>query len=518
MPIKHFRVQVGWPLAGDAVERLMTQGMNPAVSSAPVSFHIVHTTQYSTVLEVETETQELADEWARSLAQALPLAEEFTPVAIENPDPPPPPLDVWAKVGTWTKTIGQSTTVIGSLPGNVKGLIIWGSGLSGATIGGSAAEHGTYCLGFSDGTNNACTGFAIQDNLATTNANRCMGDNVFHLLDPAGAGVAIIKETAQATFTPSNSFTLTWTATTLATQGFYYAFGGNDIANVLVSKFYTAVDSPTLETWDFVGFRPDFGMVLDPSSLFTSNAPTGNYFDDSGTAIVDHLFSVHASNTHTKTFAIALLGRDNVSSSTAGSTISYQTYGGKVFQDFAASNGAVQHYAEWKGWTSTGFKTLWIDAVQATGFTVKAGLFVKGGHWDAGAFDQPHPTNTVTQALWHERSVPKGVMAFSINKADMSATNTATAEAALVAGAQDSSGNKACITVSTPAAISPSVTATQMVSDKFLKHITADPTAANSVLNAEAVISDMSTPAQFTVNYTTTSAPNRQIVWFSLSA
>ena len=506
MPFYH--IDVGFRMYDVACARIKSTGIPSEIYATPVRIITFVNSSNNTVFSIEADDEIIANEWAIALKTAITTTTEYTPEVVEDPDPPPFALDTWARVGQWTKSVGNATTTISGLPGTPKGIIVWGSGLSGSTLG-TYDEAGGIVIGFSNGTDNRDLACAMQDNVNPTNANRSVAERAFHLIDPAGDASTHVVTNENCTITfDTDSFDMNWNATTLATVGHYHVFGGDDVSLVEIKDFQFNTTTTGEKIYTGLAEQNDFCMLFAPFITFSSGYPTGGF------AGALNSVSVHARADNTKTWCTNIRSGDNLTDSTSTHRLQRKN---KVLHTMGGTSSAQQQVAEWAGWTADGFKLNWIDSPSSptTGFT---GMFVKGGNWDAGSLLQPTAIGEVTTLIAPSTAVIQAIMAFSVNNPDNSTNTIGVTPAKWTIGAEDLDGNRGCLSYSGATGVWPSREATLMVSDKFMKHITSDATASSSITNAECVVSDIATQGEFTVDYTTVDSTARHVVWFALSA
>lgn len=500
-----YNIHTGFVIEGDMAIRIAAGGLRPEVYQGP-PVRIIDRTGDG--FKVECADEEIANNWRTALINAIGYAEQYIPPVVEDPDPPRSASDVWSKVGTWSKTVGNATTTISSLPGQPRGIILFGSGRAGDTVN-TYADYGGVVFGFSDGGSfHRLGGICAQDNVATQNTARTINSRPFTLMDETQAGGSIITEVANSVTFGATSFTINWSATTLATVGGYFVFGGSDIAECKVKDFQFGTTSPGEMAYNGLGGGEPFDFCLILNGGFTGSG----YAQTSSSGAVWNL-SCHAGSSNFKSWAVALTANDNVSPTQQWKIQRRDRLLASMF-----TNGPNQgQVARFNGWTNDGFVLDWQDP-PSTSTTLMTGLFVKGGHWDAGSFMQPTSNGSFTHILQQDRYQKiKGMMAFSINNVpilnDSGVTGTG-----LSLGAQDSSGGKACLAYGGNHGASTSVEATVLVNDRFVKAITPNATASSSTTNSECTVSDMATDGQYSINYTTTDSTQRQVLWFALSA
>lgn len=498
-----YKVYADYPISESACDRILNNGLPAEVFPIAVRVHTVSRSPEQTRFDIECDDEDVANNWLDALKDALG---EVIPFVYSPPTPSPAPtaLDVWARVGTWTKAVAGATTTVSGLPAAPKAVILWGSGKSGSTVG-TFDEYGGFCLGFSNGTTHRLNAICAQDNVATSNTGRTINSRPYTLMDETQAGTNIITEVANSISFGATSFDINWSATTLATSGAYFVIGGNDITAVEIKDYHYDTTTPKIVEYTGLGAKFDF-------ALLTSSSFTGvGYTQVDANSVVSSI-SCQGGQDISANWSASHTWRDN-QSPTSQFRIQRRN---RMLISMASDSAVLETAALWGGWTDDGFKLDWYAPPGATD-VLMTGLFIKGGKWDAGSFDQPTSNGTVTTLLYDVLGELQGIMGFSISNAAMKNNNGA-ANSRAVIGAQDSTGNKACLSTGGESGANPSVEATVMVTDRFMKHITPAATAASSTTNAQCTVSDMATDGEFTVDYTTTDSTPRQVLWFTLSA
>jgi hypothetical protein len=500
-----YNVHVGYALTAKARSFIASNGIPSEIYQGP-PVRVVQNNVTDAQLSIECADEQIANGWRNALINGIGVIEQYVPPVVEGSDPPRPADDVWSKVGTWTKTAGNATTVISGLPGQPKGLVLVGSGKAGATIN-TFNDYGGLVFGFSDGGSFHRLGsICAQDNVATQNTTRTINSRPFTLMDETQAGGAVITEVADSASFGATSFTINWSATTLATSGYYFVFGGSDITECKVKDYTIGTTAFGEIEYGGLGAMYDFCLLI--SSGFTG---VGYAQAETGGAVWN--LSCHAGHEDTKSWSVALTANDGVTP-----TQQWRLQKGDRLFSSMFTNGSNQgQIARFKGWTNDGFKIEWQDPPE-TSTTLFTGLFVKGGNWDAGTFVQPSTNSTFTHVLQQDPYQRiKGMMALSINNIPITNDSGVTGTS-ISMGAQDSAGSKACLAYAGNHGVNPSVESTVIVNNAFVKAITPAATASASTTNAECTVSNMATDGQFTINYTTTDSTPRQTVWFTLSA
>lgn len=496
-----YKVYTDYALSENACDNILTNGIPSSVYAPAVRVYEVSRSPEQTAFTISAADEDTARGWLAAVGDAIGqvVSTDYTP---PTPDPTPTPLNVWVRVGTWTKSIGGATTTISALPATPKGLILWGSGLSGAALG-TFNEHGSVVVGFSDGTFHRDLAATSQDNVNPSNCNRAYGTRIFHCTDPTASGTSTVTETATATF-GATSFDLNWSATTIATVGCYFVFGGNDIAEVIVKDYQTGTASMGEKEYTGLGNEFNFAFML-------ADFHSGDWTSAAVSGAAMHSISVHASTSNSKSWNAHLREDDD---STPSAADRRHNVDGGVLGVMGDGTSNEQQLAQWKGWTSDGFILNWTNAPNLSSFAF-TGLFVRGGKWDAGTMASPAATGTTTNISESPTDSIQGMMAIATS---MAPGVSYLPSSRFTIGAQDTNDNKACLSYGATTAVNPTVEATLMVSDKFLRQINPTATASSSTDHVVCTISDMDTAGQFSVNYTTVPGVANKQSWFSLSA
>lgn len=508
MSLETFSVSAGQRISDATAARILADGIPLEISGVIVRVrNIIHSTN-DTQFIVQAVDEADVQTWKNFIHLAVPNVVPWTEPVAENPDPPPSPLDISTKVGTWTKTVGVATTTISGLAGQPKAVFMFGSGLSASAFG-TFQEGGGFVLGFTDGTTQRVTGVATQDNSASSNSNTWMGDKTFYILDPTGTASTHIKEKGSVAIT-ADGFTITWDATTLASVGSYLAIWGSDINNVKVKDFTTGTTSTGIVEYTGVGFQSDFGLIMYPPAFEPGAIPV---FDTDPTPN----FTAIAGNSTVRNWSTGF--KESDATGTANCSRLQRT--GKLFAGIMFGTSKAKQLADFHSWTADGFKVNWTNGPDFS-TDVFYGIFIKGGKWDAGHFAQPDtggasPTGDVVSLLADQFAVPKAIMCMSVGNIEQT-TTTANTNAKFSVGATDGT-TQGCTTYASEHLSDPMIVVSKQYNNKLMAHNTPTATATSSTEEGLATIQDMATPGQFTVNYSTnTDAINRQVVWFSLSA
>ena len=457
--VEVYRVSVGFRIDDETCDRILAQGLMSTTYTDPIYISKVVKTETSTIFTVYALSKSSARAFKNALMEDLGSLESFDPQIDPNADPPEPPREVWSRVGQWTKTVGNATTTISGLPGEPKGIVLWGSGLAGATLG-TFSMNGGVVFGFSNGTENRDLAYAAQHNQVTSNANRSIGKKAFHLIDPTGDASTHIKGDCTVSFGAS-SFNLNWSVTTLGTVGNYFVFGGDDISSVLISDQQVGTTSSGRFDYE-LGDRYNFGLMLYPFIDGGLPWPTA----ETGHAGALHSISAQGGPHQTRSWTTCIGNADDMSPSMVHA-LQKRLY---TLSGMSEEDEHEQQFCKFRGWTDSGFTLEWFNAPTAADF-IFTGMYVQGGLWDAGHFYQPTAPGNVFTLLMSRNQLVQGLMGFSINKHDVSDEGHAVEHAYFSIGGADNVGGKGCSVYGGRAVSSPTDEVSLVASDKFMKYI-----------------------------------------------
>jgi hypothetical protein len=508
VPATTFKVSVGHRLEDVTTTRININGIPDEIYAPMVRVRYAYNNSDNTVFIIECASEDIARGWLASIYKVEGSVQPFKIEVAEGADPPPPALNVSAKVGTWTKTAGGSTTTSINLGAQPKAIILWGSGLVNATFG-TWNEGGGSCLGFSDGTTNRCLGTTTRDNAGTPTSRRWYGDEAFFLMDPLGTTTTFILDRGSVTMT-ATGFDITWSANTNGTVGHYLAIWGSDITDAKVVDF-TAGTIFTNQPKDFtgVGFQPDFGFFIYP---YTSNPSWPAETGQNG-----GIFNIWAQggNNPERNWYVANAYQPLVfppSSLTLAKNIRVNsTIDPDGTQDEDASAVFVQ-------WIPDGFTVNYPLFVPFSNNDRFSGLFIKGGRWDAGVMTQPTTSGIHSGRLTEWYADVKAAM---IVCGGYAKSKNPTPVAKLSIGATDGTTQGCLSRTTNPVTSGNTQEATIMLNDKVYRIAgLATATASATPILTEAVhdTTPFSTEGQFDLNFTTVDSIPRQIMWWTLSA
>lgn len=405
--------------------------------------------------------------------------------------------------GTFVKKNGTGSQEV-NLTGAFQPKVLW-LWSTGSTTNATYAEHYQCTYGFSDGTNDTCIINNSEDGGAATDCSGCVrSDSIIAFQNTATP--ATITARADVTTFDADGFTLNWAVgdTTLSIIH-YMAVGGTDITNVLVKQ----VTNPTAagnraETG--VGFQGDFLQVLYPGIGSVGNLTVN-------TMNTNAYFMVGAATSST--------ARWSFGSSAENSAGTSDTYNRKeITRCLAGWNNAdgtttSMNEADFVSWSSTGFTLNWSNMfVSFTGPV--AYLIIKGGLWDVGNGTAPSTATTQNVSITAARN-PKAVMLFTWGDTTVASGAAAEPDARIAIGGGDSALNEGCTSVhDLDAQATAEITSRISLNTKIIRAHTATATATSSTTLAEADLSSVSTPGQFTLNWTTTLS-GMGYFWFTVS-
>jgi len=502
-----FKVSVGHRLENVTVERIHVHGVVDEIYAPIVRVKHAYSSSDDTIFIIQCANEDIARGWLDAVRKVEGAVDPFKIEVAAGADSPPAALDVNAKVGTWTKTAAGSTTTSINLGAQPRAVILWGSGLAGATFG-TYSEGGGSCIGFSDGTTNRCLGSTARDNFSESFARRWYGDEAFFLMDPTGTTSTFILDRGSVTMT-ATGFDITWSVNTNGTVGHYLAIWGSDIIDAKVADFTVgSVLTNTPKDYTGVGFQPDFGLFIYPYTTTPSwPAETGqqggifNIWTQGGNDPERNWYVANV-NQHavipTTSYTLAKNVRVNASIDPDG-------------QDEDAS-------ATFMSWTPDGFQIKYPLFLPFSNNDRFSGLFIKGGRWDAGVMTQPIATGIHSGRLIESYADVKAAMLVCGGYAKSKSVSLVSK---LSLGATDGT-TQGCLSRTTENITTGNTKeATIMLNDKVYRVPgLAAATASSTTTLAEAVndTTPFSTEGQFDLNFTTVDAVPRQIMWWTLSA
>ena len=294
-----------------------------------------------------------------------------------------------------------------------KAIILWTTGQT--SNGSDSAANASWSIGFSDGTNHRCIGWASDDNVGTTNCGKALRTDSAVEIFSNGTPTSLRRVTGVA-FTSSTVTTLTWDGTPASAYLVcYMQLGGSDITNVLVGT-HTMANSTGDKTETGVGFEGDFGMFLFSAQTAAGTTTRANAsigfackVNDSGTSRARQFgmcWGIDDGATMTATI-------DAVSYTNSSNFLSYITDGAEtidVLAQFGTSTVPL-------GFASDGFRYN-ISNASSTNAQLLPYLIIKGGQWDVGT-----TTHASARTLSGMAFQPKGI-AFSFGRTTTDATVT----------------------------------------------------------------------------------------------
>jgi hypothetical protein len=458
-----FKISMGFRIDDATCARILAQGLSSTVYTDPIYIDRIQNTDTNTIITVHALSKTSARNFKEAILTDLGSVESFEPPPpTGTEDPPEGTLDVWSRVGQWSKIAGNATTTISGLPSQPKGIIVWGSGLADATVGTFSAGGGVV-FGFSNGTDNRDLAYVAQDAQVTSNAYRSISKKAFHLVDPTGNVSTHIKGDATITF-GSTSFTMNWSATTLATVGNYFVFGGDDIGSVVIQDYEVGTTASAVVDYSISSINNpyNFAMMLYPhvaGGLPWPTSPTG--YSGALSSI-----SVQAGPDPVRSWSTSIRDKSAVNPSDA-CALQRNTY---LLTGMSEDDVHEQQYCRFNKWTNTGFSLEWFNAPTATNY-IFSGMFVQGGHWDAGIFYQPTAPGVVYTLFKSKYPLIQGLMAFSANKPEISDEDEGHHHAYLSIGGADNQLNEGCSVYGGIMMSSPTSEKSLVANDKFMKYI-----------------------------------------------
>lgn len=417
-------------------------------------------------------------------------------------------MTLLTETGTFTKTTSTSTPVsqtitLANSSLTPKVVWLWTSGQT--TSDGTYADQNLWSYGWSDGTNDVCQALRAHE----TNENEAYvmrNDAVISILS-----LTADSEVSRATVSSfaAGQVNLSWTvqSDTSAMVIHYSVAGGDDITNV--SAFTSTMQNISTgnHSWNGSGtsFTPDFAMTTamqDVTSVaintISASADLAQLSIGAATGTSNQWLLAAREETVTTSDVDMYLNDGQCLGSLNPSSGAF-AYGG-TFVSFNNSAG---------GGITVNITTAASQSNNSVGF-----LLIKGGKWDVKAFQQRNGTGTQDVTLTDATVVPSLVQLVGINSATL---DTVVAHHYVGIGASDGTNEGNCYNGSTNA-LGTWETARSTSNTKVYRNATPAATATSSTTNAECDMTDMTTAGQFTLDWTTADATQRQMAFFMIGA
>lgn len=297
---------------------------------------------------------------------------------------------------------------------------------------GTIGNHAYYSIGFSDGTNQACVGYATAD--GTTAGQALMShrtDSVYCNLDTNALSLTNRASVIFAT----NKVTFTWDVMdTLSNCNLIVlAFGGADITNVKVGT--ASIGRTTIGTQDYtgLGFTPTTAnSILFTLGAFQTSNNTVSALSEAG------CLNRGAALSTSKRWVCGITSEDNVAPSDT-----WRYYDNAACLKSLNLTGAIDFVADFSTWISDGFRLNYTDA--PTSSTTKFSyMVIKGGNWDVGTLQSPTtPTTNVDYTVSVGSNTLRGLLIDTVATATLTTAQTiATSSTGVTDGT-----NKGCISI-----------------------------------------------------------------------
>lgn len=382
-----------------------------------------------------------------------------------------------AKVGQFTANTSNGNQAVTGIGFEPKAVFFWG----GRPTSEDTGFAGMYMFVGSATLSSQRWTFAYADDDALNSSNSGRYGNASFCIGYLSAGNPTLNATADFVSMDADGFTINWTAApTLAHLVNYLVVGGSDITNARAGTVSLA-SSGASQAFTGVGFQPDFLLVAHELL-----SPLGT----SSTAEMGIGFASSSSDQA----AAVIISRDNVGAAATGK---WQK-SGRVALGMVSDTGA-DFEAALSSFDADGFTLAVSDLPAAT--RVLGYLAIRGGEWKAGIETQQ--TSATTKDTATAGIDPALVLFAGCNRAANTAIESVTASLSI--GAGDGTTEKTSWGSSVDAA-DPMQTASYLVSNKALAHLTAD-----STVNAAADLSFGT--AEFTLNWTTADATAREFMY-----
>lgn len=408
--------------------------------------------------------------------------------------------------GTFTKTtstsipVSQTVTLVDSTL-TPKAIILF---TTGQTAGDTFTDDARFSYGFSDGTNDACQAFRMDES-AKAETYVWHNDSIISIHDLVGAGeisVATVSSVA------AGSFTLSWTAQTdtNALIIHYIVIGGSDILNASVVNG-TVVDTNTgNHSWNGTGttFTPQFALTMTGAdSLGTLN--TINSSLDRAT------ISIGATD-GTNQWVVS--GRDET---VATSDCDMYIDNAACMANHDPANGAIDYLANFVSFNNAAGGGITLNVTNGATATTQpvAFLFFESSSttgFECGTFQQRSGTGTQDITFTNTLLDPSLVFLGGINSA-----SNATLVGNMYLGFGSADGTRqGCGYFGNTNAVATFTAVSSGSSTKVYRIATPAATATSSTTNAECTMNDMATRGKFQLNWTTADTTLRRMAFWTV--
>lgn len=416
-------------------------------------------------------------------------------------------MTLLTETGTFTKptSTGAQSQTINLVDSSLtpKFLILWTNGLT--TTDGTYTEGVIWSYGFSDGTNDACQTMAALDNVTTQNEAYGWNNNaIISVLSLTPAQVA----RADVTSFNAGNFVLNWSVntTTTATVIHYIVGGGTDITNVSVIQ--DTIDDTSTGNHSFSGsgttFTPDFALIM------TGTENGGGISINTLSVGADNAqFNIGAARTASERYA--LVGRTE---SIGTSDTDMALLNNACISNQSRSTGDIAFTGDFVQFDDAAGGGITINITEAVNVTPThlAFLFIKGGAWTCGTFQQRSGTGTQDVNLANPDVAPKLVSLSGINSDTI---NSAVDNNYIGVGASDGT-RQGCSWGGDMTGSALMVSTSANLTSQVYRQGTPNATASSSTTNAQCTMSDMTAAGKFQLSWGTADTTLRQMAYWAI--
>jgi hypothetical protein len=412
-------------------------------------------------------------------------------------------LTLLVEKGTFTKrtTASPGTQTVNLVDSTLTPKVIWLWTSGQTTSNGTYEDHMLWSFGWSDTVNDVCESARWHE----TNENEAYvmrNDAIISIMSmTAGSEVSRADVSAVA----AGSFTLNWSvqSDTNAMVVHYMVAGGTDITNVSAFQSTMQNTSTGNHSWNGTGttFTPEFAMTMamqDVTSLAINTI--SNIVDNSQ-------ISVGAATGTSNQFVV--VGREETSTT---SDASMHFWNNICIGSINPTSGAFAYGGPFVSFNNAAGGGITVNiTTAASNVNPVAFLLIKGGKWDVKTFQQPAATGTQNVTLTDSTVTPKLVGLIGIGSAT---ANANVANHYIGIGGSDGTREGNCWNGDT-ALLGTWQTARSTDTGKVYRQGGAPAATASSTSTvAECNLTSMSTAGQFTLNWTTADATQRQTAFW----
>lgn len=397
-----------------------------------------------------------------------------------NPNQP-----IKIKVGTITKdtTTGAHTQNFTNEAGFApKGILLWGSTQTATGDAANAEFH----FGFSDDVNKDIgIGCSVMDGVSPIGVTIAHGSTRTITICTNGSTSEIAGGTIAF---GSNGWDIVWAVANATQYKINYLVYGYGNSLVQTAAFSAAIGGTGNRDYTVTGnFQGDIVFMFWTAGTTGSTSDGNDAKMNMGVAMSSSKQWCIASNTQTTTSRKSLVSNRCIKTLDAAGTVDVE--------------------ASFVQWNSNGFR-LNVNSASDTSDHIYF-LVIKGGNWDLGTFLQPTSTGNQVINLTDSTIVPSALMFGSVCA---TSSTSVVNDNNFMLGATDGTST-VCSWMGCENGQATSIARKSHSETKAIRLL--DEVSGSVDIKAEATISDMTTPGEYTVNWSIVDSTQREIGWIS---